>query len=196
MKLLPGNSRRCAQFPDEYLLVAMRSGIGRISLDTGDLLDVVLPIGNAVEGAVVLDYHHTLSKLFYADVHADAIMVVDMTNLSDVRPIVSSGLQTPNGLAVDWMANNLYWSDSVARIIEVARLDGSARKTVISTDLTDPRTLIVYPKRGLLFWSDWGKAGVGGKAAQIERSHMDGSGRKAIIDAENGYPTGMAIDLE
>lgn len=185
----PDNPRKCHQMPDEYLLVALRSGIGRISLDTPDLLDVVLPIAE-VHGSVVVDYHYNLSKLFYADVHIDAIKVVDMTNMTDVRTIVASGLQTPNGLAVDWLANNLYWSDSVARVIEVARLDGSSRKKIISTDLTDPRSLIVYPKRGLIFWSDWGNQ------ARIERSYMDGTGRKSVVSTDNGFPTGMAIDFE
>lgn len=189
IRMQSNSNRKCAQLPDEYLLIALRSGIGRISLDTPDLMDVVLPI-REVHGAVVLDYHYNLSKLFYADVHTDVLKVVDMTNMSDVRVIVDSGLQTPNGLAIDWLANNMYWSDSVAKVIEVARLDGSARKTVIGEGLSDPRTLIVYPKRGLLFWSDWGKD------ARIERSHMDGTGRKAIVSTNNGFPTGMAIDLE
>lgn len=184
-----GPGRKCNQLPDEYLLIALRTGIGRISLDTADLLDTVLPIAG-VHGAVVLDYHYNLSKLFYADVHTDAIRVVDMTNASDARTIVASGLQTPNGLAVDWLANNLYWSDSVAKVIEVSRLDGTSRKRLIWENVTDPRTMIVYPRRGMLFWSDWGKP------ARIERSYMDGSGRRKIVEADNGYPTGMAIDFE
>lgn len=102
----------------EYLLVALRSGIGRISLDTADLFDVVLPI-DEVHGAVVLDYHYNLSKLYYADVQIDTIKMVDMKNMSDVRTIVSTGLNTPNGLAVDWLANNLYWSDTYAKVMFV-----------------------------------------------------------------------------
>lgn len=79
------------------------------------MFDVVLPI-DEVHGSVVLDYHYNLSKLFYADVNIDVIKVVDMINMSDVRTIVDTGLSTPNGLAVDWVANNLYWSDTVAKV--------------------------------------------------------------------------------
>lgn len=128
-------------------MIALRSGIGRISLDTNDLFDVVLPIED-VHGSVVLDYHYNRSKIVYADVHIDAIKVVDMKNMSNVQTIVSTGLHTPNGIAVDWLADNLYWSDSVAKIIEVSRMDGSCRKAVIKTDLSEPRSVIVYPKRG------------------------------------------------
>lgn len=98
------------------MLIALRSGIGRISLDTIDLFDVVLPISD-VHGIVVIDVHYNQSKLFYADVHIDAIRMVDMKNMSDTKTIISTGLNTPNGLAVDWLANNLYWSDSAAKVI-------------------------------------------------------------------------------
>lgn len=75
-------------------------------------------------------------------------------------------------------------------MIEVARLDGSCRKVLIKDGLTDPRSMIVYPKKGFLFWSDWGQP------ARIERSYMDGSDRKVIIDNNLGFPTGLAIDFE
>lgn len=66
------DGRNCEDLPSSYLLVALRSGIGRISLDTPEMFDVVLPI-DGVHGAVVVDYHHKKNWLFYADVNADAI---------------------------------------------------------------------------------------------------------------------------
>lgn len=96
-------------------MIALRSGIGRISLDTPDLFDVVLPI-DGVHGSVVLDYHYNKSLIFYADVHVDTIKVVDMKQLTNTTTIVETGLNTPNGIAVDWLANNLYWSDTAAKV--------------------------------------------------------------------------------
>lgn len=111
------------------------------------MFDVVLPIVD-VYGAVVLDYHFNKSKLFFADVNIDVIKVVDMTNESNTKPIVDTGLITVNGIAVDWLANNIFWSDSGAKMIEVARLDGTSRKVILNENLNDPRSVIVYPKRG------------------------------------------------
>ncbi|XP_037029978.1 low-density lipoprotein receptor-related protein 4 isoform X2 [Bradysia coprophila] len=187
-KMMNESSTQCYSMPQEYLLLALRSGIGQISLDTPDLFDVVLPIED-VHGAVVLDYHYNESKIFYADVHADAIKVVNMKNMSSSKTIISTGLSTPNGIAVDWLAQNLYWSDTEAKMIEVSRLDGSCRKVIIQTELNEPRSLIVYPKRGFIFWTDWGKP------PKIERSLMDGSNRKVIIDSNLGFPIGLAIDF-
>lgn len=179
----------CENLPENYLLIAMRSGIGRISLDTPDMFDVVLAI-SGVHGAVVLDYHYNQSKIFFADVNIDVIKVVDMTDMKNSKPIITTGLMTPNGLAVDWIANNLFWSDTGSKVIEVSRLDGSCRKVLISENLSDPRSMIVFPKRGYLFWSDWGQP------PRIERSYMDGSDRKTIVDSNLGFPTGLAIDFE
>lgn len=165
----------------------MRAGIGRISLDTDDALDVVLPIDN-VQAAIVLDFHYNNSKLYFADVNADIIIEVDLNNVKSSKNIISSGLKTTNGLAVDWVANNLYFSDTEMRAIEVCRLDGSSRKILIKENLIDPRSLAVFPQRGYLFFSDWGKP------QRIERSFLDGSGRKIIVSTNLGFPTGLCID--
>lgn len=102
--------------PNDYLLVALRSGVAQISLDTNEMYDVVLPLDN-IQGVVVLDYHFNQSKIFIADVNIDVITVVDMTNTSDSTTIISSGIHTPNGIAVDWVANNIYWTDSGNKVI-------------------------------------------------------------------------------
>lgn len=164
----------------------MRSGIGRISFDTDDMLDVALPIDN-VHAAIVLDYHYNNSKLYFADVNIDVIREVDLKNVKNTKNIVSSGLKTTNGLAVDWIANNLYFSDTESSTIEVARLDGSSRKIIINENLNDPRSLVVFPQRAYLFFSDWGKP------QRIERSFLDGSDRKIIVSANLGFPTGILI---
>ncbi|XP_062539561.1 low-density lipoprotein receptor-related protein 4 [Armigeres subalbatus] len=183
-----GSNKECRTIPEEYLLIALRSGIGRISLDTQDMFDVVLPI-EGVHGVVALDYHFDRMYIFYADVNVDAIRRVSINDFSSTKVIVSSGLSTPNGIAVDWLADNLYWTDAALKKIEVSRLDGSCRKAVLTGGLDDPRSIILYPKRGFMFWTDWGQA------PRIERAYMDGSERRSIIDSELGFPTGLAIDF-
>ncbi|XP_055910482.1 low-density lipoprotein receptor-related protein 4 [Eupeodes corollae] len=189
LKMKDGSSTECQTLPDDYLLIAQRSGIGMISLNTPDFMDVVLPI-KGVHGAVVLDFHYKKSLLFFADVNLDIIRRVNLLNFTDNKVIVDSGLLTPNGLAVDWIADNVYWSDPDRKIIEVSRLDGSSRKAIISEGLNDPRSLIVYPKKGFLFWSDWGTP------PSIERCLLDGTNRTPIVTTDLGAPTGLAIDFE
>lgn len=93
---MKSNGRDCEDLPSSYLLIALRSGIGRISLDTPEMFDVVLPI-EGVHGAVVVDFHYKQNLLFYADVNSDAIKRVNMKNFNDIKTIVSTSLNTPNG---------------------------------------------------------------------------------------------------
>lgn len=91
---------------------------------------------------------------------------------------------------MDWIADNLYWSDSLTGVIEVSRLNGTCRKTIINDNLIDPRSLAVFPQRGYLIFSDWGKP------QRIERSFMDGSNRKTIVNTNLGFPTGLCVDYK
>ena len=59
----------------------------------------------------------------------------------------------PEGLAVDWIARKLYWTDCrdaelETNRIEVANLDGSNRKVLFWKDLGPPRAIAVDPLLG------------------------------------------------
>lgn len=71
-----------------------------------------------------------------------------MHNLSNTNVLVSTNLTTPNGLAVDWIADNIYWTDTSRKVLEVARLDGSCRKLLIHDSLDEPRALALFPRKG------------------------------------------------
>ena len=54
-------------------------------------------------------------------------------------------------LAVDWMGDNLYWTDDgPKKTISVARLEKAAqtRKTLIEGKMTHPRAIVVDPLNG------------------------------------------------
>ena len=62
--------------------------------------------------------------------------------------VVGYSLDSPAGLAVDWVSKKLYWTDSEVGRIEVANLDGSQRSVLLWEDLGQPRDIIVDPISG------------------------------------------------
>ena len=70
-----------------------------------------------------------------------------------METLVSSGVIKPDGIAVDWIARNVYWTDSGTRTIEVSKADGSTRKKLVYQDLDQPRTIVLDPVKG---WVDIG----------------------------------------
>ena len=64
--------------------------------------------------------------LFYTDVE-ESILVRSSLNGSDTKVITSTDIRVAEGLAVDWIADNLYWTDTYYNTISVSRLNGSSR---------------------------------------------------------------------
>ena len=62
--------------------------------------------------------------------------------------IIYYDVKAPDHLAIDWVARNLYWTDSDLNLIEVSRLNGSSRKILISERLLVPRGIAVDPADG------------------------------------------------
>lgn len=105
------NHNHCELVPDTFLLVATRYALVQISLDTNDLWDVTLPVFD-IHNVIDVDFHWKKKIIFYTDIERNVIESVSMNNLSDIRIIVSKNLSTPDGIAVDWIANNIYWTNT------------------------------------------------------------------------------------
>ena len=70
--------------------------------------------------------------------------------------MVTNGLPTAEGLAVDWIGDHIYWVESGLDIIEVADLDGSNRTTIIShsadNPMQNPRSIALDPRVGSVLY--------------------------------------------
>lgn len=70
--------------------------------------------------------------------------------MSVVVQVIQSAVQSPDGIALDWVGRNLYWCDKGRDTLEVSKLDGSYRKVLISKGLVAPRAIVLDPYRGLV----------------------------------------------
>ena len=65
-----------------------------------------------------------------------------------IQNVVTENLGEVEGLAVEWESELLYWTDYTYERIEVARLDGTHRKTLFWQNVNNPRAIVVDPRRG------------------------------------------------
>ncbi|XP_069679259.1 low-density lipoprotein receptor-related protein 6 [Periplaneta americana] len=180
---LAANERTCV-VPEAFLLFARKENIGRISIENGNN-DAIIPV-TGVKDASALDFDINDNRIYWTDVKVKAITRAFM-NGSDMEKIVEFGLDSPEGMAVDWVAHNIYWTDTGSKRIEVARLTGRSRKVLIWKGIDEPRSLALDPREGFMYWSDWGSKG------SISKAAMDGTQRSIII-AKLGRANGLTID--
>lgn len=188
VKLL--NDTTCAAGPQELLVIALRSDICVVYLDSLDYTHRTLPLKD-VRYSIAIDYEPVDGFVYWTDDETKSIRRARLFNGSDQRDIVTGDVSHPDGLAVDWIARNLYWTDTGTDRIEVTRLDGQHRRVLLHEGLAEPRAIAVAPDHGWIFWSDWNE-----RQPKIERAALDGSQRRVIVSGALGWPNGVTLDLE
>ncbi|GFO50674.1 low-density lipoprotein receptor-related protein 6 [Plakobranchus ocellatus] len=179
---------RQAKGPERMLLLARRTDIRQISLDTPDYSDLVIPVTN-IKHAIALDYDSLTGYVYWTD---DSTHTIQRAHLdgSGQKIVTDKEVDKPEGIAVDWIAQNIYWTDTGTDRIEVARVNGSSRKVLISHGLDEPRAICLDPANGYMYWTDWGEP-----LSMISRAFLDGTSSEVIISTGIEWPNGLAIDL-
>ncbi len=62
------------------------------------------------------------------------------------KPILSAGMYMPDGIAVDWIGENIYFTESRGNRIDVVNLEGRFRHVLVD-NLGSPRGLAVDPSQ-------------------------------------------------
>ena len=187
----------CKSKDDSHPLIVFSN---RHELRTIDIRrSVVRPLISNLKDTIVMDFIHKQGKtwLFWTDWADDKIYTGLMAGdtLSNIHGVVHSGLTTAEGLAVDWIGENLYWIQSSLDQIEVAKINGSFRQTLIAGNMARPRALALDPRIAILFWTDWDPHG----SPRIESCSMDGNteNRKTVFYVQSyggAWPNGLTID--
>lgn len=95
-------------------------------------------------GSVIYHILLHLDLLFWSDVSADVIKQ-SFLNGTNVKDVIKWGLESPGGLAVDWVHELLFWTDSGTRRVEVSTFDGKLRAVLAANDLDKPRAIVIHP---------------------------------------------------
>ena len=124
-----------------FLIFANRQDIRHLTFDSSDYTQLI----PGQRGAIALDYDFKTKYIFWTDVMEENIKRARIEENPQVEVLVKINLNTPDGIAVDWINRKLYWTDTGIDMIEVADFNGTNRLVLVKTALEEPRAIVVHP---------------------------------------------------
>lgn len=149
----PRNHTRCkASEGHASLLLARRHDIRKIALDHMEMTSIV----NSTKAATALDFVFRTGMIFWSDVTTQSIYKAPIDEGNEKTVVLKQSSVTSDGLAVDWIYNHVYYTDTHKCTIELTNFEGSMGKVLIKDALDIPRSIALDPIEGWMYWSDWG----------------------------------------
>ena len=108
-------------------------------------------------------------------------------NGSNVQDLVTTGLGSPYGIALDVAGGKMYWADAGTAKIQRANLDGSHIQNLVPLGLGLPICIALDVPGGKMYWTDRG-------TGKIQRANLDGSNVEDLVFGVKGLH-GIVLDV-
>jgi len=138
-------------------------------------------------------------KIYWTDRGFDKIQRASPSILSpNVEDLVTSGLSTTFGIALDLDGGKMYWVDAGIDKIQRADLDGTNVEDLLTVGLLNPFGIALDIAAGRMYWTDYG-------TVKIQRAGMDIPGGQTaatrtdvvdLVDTGLNTPFAIALDLD
>uniref|UniRef100_A0A8C9SXP4 Low-density lipoprotein receptor-related protein 2 n=1 Tax=Scleropages formosus TaxID=113540 RepID=A0A8C9SXP4_SCLFO len=178
---LHADGKRCMAVR-QFLLFTCQLAVRGIPFNLSTQEDIILPITGTPSFFVGVDFSAEDDAIFFSDTAKNIIYKQKVDGTGEVNRV--EGVED---LAYDWISKNLYWTDPRYRSISVMKVADRSRRAIIR-NLNNPRSIVVHPGIGYIFWTDWYRP------AKIMRAWCDGSHAQPIVNTTLGWPNGLAID--
>ncbi|XP_015118506.1 vitellogenin receptor-like [Diachasma alloeum] len=168
----------------DFLIYSSRTEIGIFDLTSNAS---ALPIATSLRNVVGVFLDEKYVYWTVNDPQNEAIHRA-FRNGSGAEVIAIEGIGNPEGIAVDWITGNIYFTDELQKRIGVCTNSGSHCTSIITEDTKKPRGLVLHPSTGHMYWSDWGDH------PHISRAEMNGKSRVPIVTESLTWSNGLTID--
>ncbi|TDG98033.1 hypothetical protein EPR50_G00214030 [Perca flavescens] len=186
---------RCEQY-ESFAIVSTPKYIRGFHINSSDHSEAMVPVGGtsySIKGK--LDLHIESGFLYWTDNSTSTSfrgIFRAKTDGGHYSTVLNSGVGRGGiqGLAVDWIAGNLYFTNAFERetFLEVLSINTTYRMILLKSSQDQPRDVAVSPKLRYLFWTD------GGQTPKIERALLDGTNRTVLASESLASPRGLTID--
>ncbi|GFR69842.1 low-density lipoprotein receptor-related protein 2-like, partial [Elysia marginata] len=182
-----------------FVVVSLYDVIRGFGMSRVDVDEAMVPVAGTGRATLAVEVYMPGNYIYWADARTDTPSFQSDGGVFRIKPdgsgrqeILTSGIGSHSiqGLAVDWIAGNIYFTNAfdVEVFVEVMRLDGTFRKVLIRESQGQPSAIAVNPLKRYLYWADVGQT------ARIERSLLDGSNRSTLVKSGISLPRDISID--
>ncbi|KAK3604531.1 hypothetical protein CHS0354_000353 [Potamilus streckersoni] len=193
----PANANGCSSSPvyNNFLLVSdwTNDMIYQLSLETNDVQAVDV---KKIKDPTGVAYDYIRKTVIWGSSNLQQILSVNI-NASIEMLLFPTGDRYntfPDRFAIDFATGNIFYTavslngSASGGYIAVLSLSGRHKKLI--TELEQPRAIVLYPSKGLMFWTDHGTYPYIGKSA------MNGQNKIAFINTGVTWPNGLALDYK
>ncbi|MED6276189.1 Low-density lipoprotein receptor- protein 2 [Characodon lateralis] len=192
---LKADNRTCAPY-QSYVVISTLSAIKGFSLEGSDHAEAMVPVAGRGRNALHIDVHVASGFIYWCDFSSTVAIQNGVRRIkpdgSGLHSVVTSGIGRNGirGIAVDWAAGNLYFTNAflTETYVEVLCLNTTFRRVLLKTQVDMPRHLVVDPRNRYLYWADYGQN------PKIERALLDGTNRTILVSSGIITPRGLALD--
>ncbi|XP_050395591.1 deleted in malignant brain tumors 1 protein [Patella vulgata] len=174
--------------PNDFLLFTDSNlqKIFRMDLKTKSY--VTLPL-TSHDNPFAIDYDPVEANVYWTDVGSKQLWRASIDGTSEKLILQLNNNSITDGIAVDMVNRLLFYSDTGYDVIALMTLDGFEHKSVVTSGLDEPRSIVLDTLKGIMYWTDWGKH------AKIMTANYDGTGMKPVVNTDLLYPNGIALDI-
>jgi hypothetical protein len=162
-KRLDSNQHDCIwSLSEPSVLVSSGNQLLRIVPDAVGSASHQVLVSPPRHNITALAYDSVSQTIFFAEtvvsglVQHTSLNSFRLSDMSDVKRLVQDVGRITN-IAVDWVAQNIYWVNSKQCAVYLARLDGTSRTAILKNEhVQQPVAIAVDPLEGKLYFSDCG----------------------------------------
>ena len=107
---------------------------------------------------------------------------------TNVEDLVTTGLGTPAGIALDVAGGKMYWTNFGTAKIQRANLDGTEVQNLVTIGLARPAGIALDVAGGKMYWTDF-------FTTKIQRANLDGTNIEDLVTTGLLVPYGIALDV-
>ena len=138
---------------------------------------------------LTLPLNTTAQKMYWLDEESNKIQRASLDG-SNIEDLVTTGLETPEAIALDVAGGKMYWTDNGTTKIQRANLDGSNVEDLVTdaNGLVETESIALDVAGGKMYWIDHGRD-------KIQRANLDGSNIEDLVTTGLVGSWGIVLDL-